>query len=89
MTFEQSEKEVVDLRQRTKEGMETAKLNGKQIGRKSGSKVVSKKSIQAKEIILKHSKYFGGSLSDEEVMKLAGVNRSSFYKYKKELKEES
>lgn len=89
LAFEQSEKEVVDLRQRTKEGMETAKLNGKQIGRKSGSKVVSKKSIQAKEIILKHSKYFGGSLSDDEVMKLAGVNRSSFYKYKKELKEES
>ena len=79
----------MDLRQRTKEGMETAKLNGKQIGRKSGSRVVSKKSIKAKEIILKHSRYFGGSLTDDEVINLAGINRNSFYKYKKELKEES
>ena len=30
--FEQSEKEVADLRQRTREGIETARLNGKQIG---------------------------------------------------------
>ena len=89
LAFEQAEKEVMDLRQRTKEGMETAKLNGKQIGRKIGSKVVSKKSIKAKEIILKHSRYFGGSLTDGEVMKLAGINRNSFYKYKKELKVES
>lgn len=89
LAFEQAEKEVMDLRQRTKEGMETARLNGKQIGRKIGSRVVSKKSIKAKEIILKHSRYFGGSLTDDEVIKLAGINRNSFYKYKKELKEES
>lgn len=31
LAFEQSEKEVADLHQRTKEGMETARLNGKQI----------------------------------------------------------
>jgi len=88
LAFEQSEKEVMDLRQRTKEGMETAKMNGKQIGRKSGSKIISKKSVQAKEIIRKHSRSFGGTLNDDEVMKLAGVNRNSFYKYKKELREE-
>ena len=32
IAFDQSEKEVMDLRQRTKEGLVTAKLNGKQIG---------------------------------------------------------
>ena len=32
IAFEQSEKEVKDLQQRTKEGIETARLNGKQIG---------------------------------------------------------
>jgi DNA invertase Pin-like site-specific DNA recombinase len=32
LTFEQSEKEVQDLHQRTKEGIETARFNGKQIG---------------------------------------------------------
>lgn len=37
LAFEQSVKEVQDLRQRTKEGIETARLNGKQIGQKQGS----------------------------------------------------
>ena len=37
LAFEQSEKEVQDLHQRTKEGIETARLNGKQIGQKQGS----------------------------------------------------
>ena len=32
LAFEQSEKEVQDLHQRTKEGIETARLNGKQSG---------------------------------------------------------
>lgn len=42
LAFEQSEKEVADLHQRTKEGIETARLNGKQIGQKQGAKLVTK-----------------------------------------------
>ena len=57
IAFDQAEKEVQDLRQRTKEGIITAKLNGKQIGQRKGIKLITKKSIKAKEIILKHSKY--------------------------------
>lgn len=34
IAFEQAEKEVSDLHQRTKEGIETARLNGKQIGQR-------------------------------------------------------
>ena len=83
LAFEQSEKEVLDLHQRTKEGIETARLNGKQIGLAKGTKLTTKKSIEAKEIITKHSKDFGGTLSDPEVMKLAGISRNSYYKYKK------
>lgn len=49
LAFEQSEKEVSDLHQRTKEGIETARLNGKQIGRKAGSTITTKKSIAAKK----------------------------------------
>lgn len=85
LAFEQAQKEVDDLRQRTKEGIETAKLNGKQIGAQEGVKLVTKKSISAKEVIRVHSKSFGGSLSDSECAKLAGVSRNSFYKYKHEL----
>ena len=86
LAFEQSEKEVEDLHQRTKEGIETARLNGKQIGQVKGTKLVTKKSIAAKEVILKHSKDFNGSLSDIEVMKLTGLSRNTYYKYKGELK---
>ena len=88
LAFTQSEKEVLDLRQRTKEGMETARLNGKQIGQVKGTKLITKKSITAKEDIKKHSKDFGGTLKDVDVMKLTGLSRNTYYKYKRELIEE-
>lgn len=88
LAFIQSEKEVKDLQQRTREGIETARLNGKQIGAVKGVKLTTKKSIQSKEQILKYSKDFKGTLKDIEVIKLIGVSRNSYYKYKKELIEE-
>jgi DNA invertase Pin-like site-specific DNA recombinase len=88
LVFEQAEKEVKDIQQRTKEGMLTAKLEGKRIGNQVGDKLTTKKSIQAKKIILKHSKDFGGTLNDKEVQQLAGISRNTYYTYKKQLKEE-
>ena len=70
LAFEQSQKEVDDLRQRTKEGMETARRNGKQIGQKKGNILKIKKEIPVKEIIKKKSKDFDGSLNDIELMAL-------------------
>lgn len=87
LAFEQAEKEVQDLHERTKEGIETARLNGKQIGQRPGSRLKVKKAAAAKTIILQHSKSFGGSLSDADVMKLAGVSSKTYYKYKAELKQ--
>ena len=52
LAFEQSEKEVQDLHQRTREGLETARL------------------------------------ADTDLMKLTGLARNTFYKYKRELREE-
>ena len=88
LAFAQAEKEVEYLHQRTREGIETARMNGKQIGQQKGVKLTTKKSVTAKEIIRKRSKDFGGTLSDDEVIKLAGISRNSFYKYKKELRGE-
>ena len=88
LAFEQSEKEVKDLHQRTKEGIETARLNGKQIGQKQGAKLVTKKSVESKKLIQKHSKDFDGALSEVDCMKLIGLARNTYYKYKKEIKEE-
>ena len=86
--FEQSEKEVLDLHKRVADGIREAKKNGKQIGGVKGVKLTTKKSIECKEIIKKHSRDFGGSLSDTDVLKLCGCNRNSYYKYKREIKTE-
>ena len=85
IAFEQAEKELQDLRQRTREGIETARLNGKQIGNKKGVEYETKKARKAKEIILKHNVSFGGSLNNEETIKQAAISKKSFYKYKSEL----
>lgn len=83
--FKQSEKEVEDLHQRTREGIETARLNGKQIGQKPGNKLHIKKEAPAKEKIIRYSRDFEGKLSDIECMKLIGISRNTYYKYKREL----
>ena len=88
LAFDQAEKEVQDLHQRTKEGIETARIAGKQIGQQPGRKLNVKKAAAAAEIIRRHSIDFGGTLRDPECMKLAGVSRNSFYKYKAEIRKE-
>lgn len=88
LAFEQSQKEVDDLRQRTREGMLTAKLEGHVAGRKVGSTVETKKAKAAKEQILKLYKVFGGSNTADEVIAITGIkSRNTFFKYVKELKE--
>ena len=88
LAFEQAQKEVDDLHQRTKEGIQTAKLNGKQVGQKQGAKLTTQKSIAAKRFIAKNSRTFGGSLSDKECIAYLAITPNTFYKYKKELKEQ-
>jgi DNA invertase Pin-like site-specific DNA recombinase len=87
--FEQSEKEVQDLHQRTKEGIETARLNGKQIGIPEGKKLTTKKSIACKAVIREHSIDFSGTLNDADCMKLTGLSRNTYYKYKREIRMET
>ena len=86
IAFEQAQKEVDDLHQRTKEGIATARINGKQIGLKQGTKLTTKKSIESKKLIEQHSKDFNGTLDDITVMKITGLSRNTYYKYKKELR---
>ena len=86
IAFEQSEKEVSDLHQRTKEGIETARRKGKQIGRKQGAAITTKKSIKAKQDILKFSRDFNGTLTNVDCMRMIGIARNTYYRYKAELK---
>lgn len=88
LAFEQAQKEVDDLRQRTVEGIQTARINGKQIGQKQGNKLKIKKEGPAKDAIRRYSRDFSGTLNDKDVMRLANVSQMTYYKYKKELREE-
>lgn len=76
LAFEQAEKEVEDLHQRTREGIETARLNGKQIGQKQGKKLKVKKETALKKLIRKYSRAFDGSCTDQEVISIInGMDR--------------
>lgn len=89
IAFERAQEEIDYLHQRTREGIAVARLEGKQIGQAEGKKLTTKKSIKAKEEILKYSKDFNGTLEDKDVMKLTGLARNTYYKYKRELKAEA
>lgn len=85
IAFDQAEKEVRDLRERTKEGLRVAREKGHIGGRKEGVKVETKKSKEMKEKIKKLSKDFGGNLKDVEIIHLLKIARNTYYKYKKEM----
>lgn len=52
-------------------------------GRPSLESKETEKFIRTKEIILKHSKEFGGDLLEKECISLAGVSKCAYYEYKK------
>lgn len=90
--FKQAQKEVDDLHQRTKEGIQTARANGKQIGAVKGRKQKSAISDNIKEIIKSKHKDFKGSMNDTEIIAyikgtVGHCARNTYYKCKKELQE--
>ncbi len=87
LAFDQAQKEVDDLHQRTREGIATARLAGKQIGGITGKKLKIKKAEPAKKLIQKYSRDFSGTLSDGECIRLIGIARNTYYKYKRELQD--
>lgn len=87
IAFAQAQKEVNDLHKRTSEGMLTAKLDGKQIGRVPGRKYETKKAEEVKKRIQQMSKDFDGNMGDKDCIATLKIARNTFYKYKRELKE--
>ena len=131
--FKRSQIEIDNIKLRVIDGIKTARLHGKQIGRTpldktvlppeffekyeiwkkgditktqfaldmnwsrpkldrmiklSQERCITSKEILIKKYILKYHKDFDGSLDDTTIMKNLKLSRSSFYKYKKILKEE-
>lgn len=83
--FESAQKEVDYLRQRTREGMEAARRAGKKIGAPAGRHIVTKKEKECKPQIVKLARDFNGKNTDLEVMKILGIDKNTYYKYKREL----
>ena len=86
IAFDQSDKEVKDLHQRTKEGLITAKLNGKRVGTGKGDTLITRKSLDCKLKIMKMAKAFNGNMLDKEVFGILRIKSNTYYKYKRELK---
>jgi hypothetical protein len=101
IAFGKAQAEVDLLHKRTSEGMAAAGATnerdadgniiklGSIAEKKTGKTLVTKKSRAAKEVIKKHNRDFGGTLSDAETIKLIGCARGSYYKYKMELRKET
>lgn len=85
IAFEQSEKEVADLRQRVREGISKSK---KKQGIDKGTKLVTKKSLVMKDKMKRHLKTFDGTDTDSQFMRDNKIARNTFYKYKRDIKKD-
>lgn len=86
IAFDQAEKEVQDLRQRTREGLRQTKMRGTILGRREGAIIITKKEKEMLEKIKKLSKDFNGTLKDKEILEILNLSRNTYYKYKKNIK---
>lgn len=88
LAFQSAEAEVNYLHQRVSEGVRIAQAEGKRIGTPKGSRITTKKSVEMKKIIQEKSKYFNGTINDQDLIKITGLAPNTFYKYKRELLED-
>lgn len=75
----------ISISERVKNGLEKARLDGKQIGQKKGNILHTQKYKNAYPKIVELSKSFKGNMSDEEVIATLKIARNSYYKYKKRI----
>ncbi len=85
LAFRTAQQEIDYLHQRTSEGVRRAQAAGKQVGRAAGAIVDTPKAKRCRKEIRRLSRDFDGKLTDPEVIKLLGIARNSFYKYKKQV----
>jgi len=89
LAFQTAQHEVDFLSQRTSDGVRTAQRAGKQVGRKTGAKIETKKAKEAKAQIRRLYKGFDGTNTVDEVLRITGISRNSFFKYVRELRDET
>lgn len=97
LAFEQAQKEVDDLSDRTSKALQAKKRRGEPVGGQAqiGMKKKSQKAETVKPLILKYSKAFHGHNNDFETIGIIKqitnktLARNSYYRYKRELAEET
>lgn len=77
------------MAERTRQGLETARLNGKTLGRQAGTRLATRKSDTCKKKMLEHCRAFGGTVSDKDLIKMLDIDKNKFYRYKRALKAEA
>lgn len=80
---------LMKLAERTRQGLETARLNGKTLGRQAGTRLATRKSDTCKKKMLEHCRAFGGTVSDKDLIKMLDIDKNKFYRYKRALKAEA
>lgn len=88
IAFEEAEQEARDLSQRTKEGLEIARINGRQIGRQEGVTIDTWKRRKAIRKIKKYYTRYGGQVSAEDCIKICEISKSTFYRYIEQIDQE-
>lgn len=88
IAFESAQAERDLLSKRTSEGLKQAKLLGSQVGRKTGTRIVTKQEKKCKKDIRKYYEKYGGALTATQCIKLLDISKSTFYGYLKELEQE-
>ena len=88
IAFEEAEQEAKDLSQRTKEGIEVARIKGSKIGRQEGVTLNTWKRRKSIRKIKKYYIKYGGIVSAEDCIKICEISKSTFYRYVSEIDDE-
>lgn len=86
LAFEQSQKEVDDLRKRTAQGMAAKGAADKISKARTGQTFTTIQSYELRIAILKELKMFGGALNHTQFAKLHDVSRMTIYRYIQDIK---
>lgn len=86
IAFAQSEKEVADLKTRTKQGMATKGAADKISAARTGKTFVTAAELKIKIAALKKLKVFGGALNQSEFAASQKVTRMTIYRYIQDIK---
>lgn len=86
LAFDAAQAEVESNHKRTSEQMRVKHAGEKISAARTGKTYETKKAKEAKQEIRKYSKDFDGTNDDAACIKITGISRNTFYKYKRELK---